>query len=156
MAIPYLSPAGPTQIRYRCLAAHDCKAAGCPKYLSQSGAVTTLFNAHATLHARGPVFLCEGELDAVAVETLLGRPAVGLPGVQAWARHRHFPRVFVGLDLILPIDGDDAGRALATAVARDLPEVRVVQLPDGEDANSVLARDPSGFARLCGLPPAAR
>lgn len=144
LAIPYLTPAGVVQIRYRALDNRE------PKYLSAPGVKPTLYNASAVLN-RGPIFLTEGEFDAIAVETLLGRPAVGIPGSQQWTAHPYWARCFVGHDLILPADGDRAGRELAEAVLKTLPETRVVQLPDGEDANSVLQRDPDDFARRCGL-----
>lgn len=147
MALPYLTPNGVVQIRYRRLVEDDS-----PKYLGDPGTEVTLYNAHATLGARGPVFLCEGEMDAIAVTTLAGYPAVGIPGAKAWTAHPYWARCFVGLDqLILPADGDAAGHELADAVRTDLPEVHVVRLPDGEDANSVLARDPVEFLTRCGL-----
>jgi len=151
MAIPYLTATGPVQIRYRCVADHDCKDRGCSKYLGDKGVEVTLYNASTLLDARGPVVLCEGELDAVAVETIAGLPAVGVPGSQAWKRHPYWARCFVGLDLILFADGDAAGDDLAATIAADLPEIRVVRAPDGDDANSVLQRDPADFARRLGL-----
>lgn len=147
MAIPYLTPTGVVQIRYRRLVEDDS-----PKYLGDPGVEVTLYNAHATLGARGPVFLCEGEMDAIAVTCLTGHPAVGIPGARAWQAHPYWARCFVGLDrLILPADGDAAGHELADAVRTDLPEVRIVRLPDGDDANSVLARDRDEFLARCGL-----
>jgi len=151
MAIPYVTATGPVQIRYRCIAEHDCKDRGCSKYLGDKGVEVTLYNASTLLDATGPVVLCEGELDAVAVETIAGLRAVGVPGSQAWKRHPYWARCFVGLDLILFADGDAAGDDLAATIAADLPEIRVVRAPDGDDANSVLARDPADFARRLGL-----
>jgi hypothetical protein len=151
MAIPYLTPTGPVQIRYRCVQAHDCKARGCSKYLGDKGVEVTLYNPGTLLDAVGPVVLCEGELDAVAVETIAGLPAVGIPGSQAWKRHPYWARCFVGLDLILFADGDAAGDDLAATIAADLPELRVARAPEGHDANSVLQRDPADFLRRCGL-----
>lgn len=147
MAIPYLTPTGVVQIRYRRLTEDDT-----PKYLGDPGTEVTLYNAHATLNARGPVFLTEGEMDTVAVTTLTGYPAVGIPGAKAWKAHPHWARCFVGLHrLILPADGDTAGHELADAVRTDLPETHVVRLPDGDDANSVLARSVPEFLSRCGL-----
>ena len=150
MAIPFLTPTGPVQIRYRCIAAHDCKERGCAKYLGDKGVEITLYNAGTLLDARSPVVLCEGELDAVAVETIAGLPAVGIPGAQAWKRHPYWARCFVGLDLILFADGDAAGDDLAATVAADLPELKIVRAPEGHDANSVLAADPADFRRRLG------
>jgi hypothetical protein len=147
MAIPYLTPTGVVQIRYRRLADDDS-----PKFLGETGEEVTLYNAAATLTARKVLFLCEGEPDVWAVETLAGYPAVGVPGAQAWKAHPHWARCFVNFPLIImPADGDQAGDDLAKTVAKDLPETRIVRLPDGDDANSVLARDPDRFLTLCGL-----
>lgn len=154
MAIPYLTPTGVVQIRYRCLLDHHGKgqdAGPCPKFLGDKGTEVTLYNAAATLDARGPIFLCEGEPDTWAVTTIAGRPAVGVPGAQAWRKHPYWARCFVGHRLILPADGDAAGDELAATVAADLPEVHVVRMPDGDDAGSVLQRDPDEFLARCGL-----
>jgi DNA primase len=155
MAIPYLTPTGIVQIRYRCLLDHHAKgqdAGGCPKFLGDAGQEVTLYNAHATLDGGQVLFLAEGEPDVWAITTLAGYPAVGIPGSKAWEKHPYWARCFVNFPrLILPADGDDAGTHLATAVAKSLPEVQVVQLPEGEDANSLLARDRAEFLRRCGL-----
>lgn len=147
MAIPYLTPTGVVQIRYRRLVEDDS-----PKYLGDAGTEVTLYNAQATLDAGEVLFITEGELDAVAIETIAGYPAVGIPGARSWTKHPYWARCFVNFPrLILPADGDQAGSELAEVVAADLPELHVVRLPDGEDANSVLARDPDEFIRRCGL-----
>lgn len=155
MAIPYLTPTGIVQIRYRCLLPHHAKGqddGGCPKFLGDPGAEVTLYNAAATLNTTGVLFIAEGEPDVWAIETLTGFPAVGIPGALSWGKHPYWARCFVNFDrLILPADGDDAGNNLATVVAKSLPEVHVVRLPAGDDANSVLARDLSEFLRRCGL-----
>lgn len=154
MAIPYATPTGIVQIRYRCLADHNCKEANCSKYLGEPGQEITLYNAHAVLDSPRVLFLTEGEMDAVAITTLAGYPAVGIPGAQAWRAHPYWARCFVGFDrLILPADGDDAGAELATTVRKSLQEVHCVRLPDGDDANSVLARDVEEFLHRCGLAP---
>jgi len=156
MAIPYCTPSGIVQLRYKCLDPHHDKATGldpqgCSKVLVDAGTDLTLYNPAVLLDARGPVFLCEGEPDVWAVTTLFGRPAVGAPGAQAWTKYPYWARCFVGHQLIIPADGDKAGREFADTVKRDLPETTIVQLPDGDDALSVLARDPAEFARYCGL-----
>ena len=145
MSIPYLTPTGVVQIRFRCIDPHH-GAGGDP------GTEVTLYNAAATLHGGDVLFLTEGEPDVWAVTTLAGYPAVGIPGSKAWEKHPYWARAFVNFPrLILPADGDEAGRHLATIVAQSLPEVQIVQLPDGEDAGSILARDRAEFLRRCGL-----
>jgi hypothetical protein len=154
LAIPYLTPTGVVQIRYRCLLPHhgkDQDDGGCPKFLGEAGAPVTLYNAQAALHARGPLILCEGEPDVWAVETIAGLPAVGVPGVRAWDAHPYWARCFVGHQLILASDGDEAGDKLAATVAKALPDTKIVRMPDGDDASSVLARSPAEFLHRCGL-----
>lgn len=155
LAIPYCTPTGVVQIRYRCLADHHAPgqdAGRCSKFLGDTGQEVTLYNAAATLTAGRVLFLTEGEPDTWAIETLAGFPAVGIPGSQAWKAHPYWARCFVNFPLlILAADGDEAGAQLAATVAHDLPEIRIVQLPDGEDANSLLARDPDQFFARCGL-----
>lgn len=152
MAVPFITPTGVVQIRYKCVLDHDHKAVSCSKMLGAAGVEITLYNAAATLTATGPVVLVEGEPDVWAVETLAGLPAVGIPGAQMWRKHSYWSRCFVGLDLILLSDGDAAGDSLAEAISADLPELHHVRLPDGADANSLLEREaPADFRRRLGL-----
>jgi DNA primase len=155
MSIPYVTPGGIVQIRYRCLVDHHAKhqdPGRCPKFLGEAGQEVTLYNASAVLDATGPLVICEGEPDVWAVETLAGLPAVGVPGAESWRKHPYWARCFVGQPrLILAADGDDAGEDLAKTIRASLPEITVVRLPDGDDANSVLARDPADFRRRLGL-----
>jgi hypothetical protein len=138
------------QIRYRCIAEHDCKERGCSKYLGDKGVEVTLYNASTLLDATGPV-VCARASSTPWRRDHRRPPAVGVPGSQAWKRHPYWARCFVGLDLILFADGDAAGDDLAATIAADLPEIRVVRAPEGDDANSVLHRDPADFARRLGL-----
>ena len=147
LAIPYLTPTGVVQIRYRRLADDNS-----PKFLGDAGEEVTLYNASATLRGGPVLFITEGEPDVWAIETLTRYPAVGIPGALSWGKHPYWARCFVNFpQLILAADGDEAGNKLADAVGKDLPETRIVRLPDGEDANSLLARDPDDFLRRCGL-----
>jgi DNA primase len=150
--VPYLTPTGVVQIRYKCILDHDHKAVSCSKMLGETGVETTLYNPGTLLDATGPVVLVEGEPDVWAVETLAGLPAVGVPGAQAWKRHPYWSRCFVGLDLILVSDGDAAGDSLAETISADLPELHHVRLPDGADSAAILEReDPADFRRRLGL-----
>jgi len=151
MAVPYVTPTGVVQIRYKCILDHDHKAVSCSKMLGDAGVEVTLYNPGTLLDTSGPVVLVEGEPDVWAVETIAGLPAVGIPGAQAWKRHPYWARCFVGLDLILFADGDAAGDDLAATIAADLPELHVVRAPDGADANDVLQRDPADFRRRLGV-----
>lgn len=154
LAIPYITPAGVVHMKFRCVEDHDCKAAGCAKYLGAAGAGNRLYNARAVLAARDLVVICEGEFDAMSVSGPCGVPAVGYPGVKAWldAKSAHWPRVFTGLDVVVVADGDKPGVEGAKAVAKSIEGSKVVQMPPGSDANSVIATEgPEAFKGRLGL-----
>ena len=147
ICIPYLTPAGPVDLKFRCIEPHDCKAEHCPKYLGLEGGGGRLFNARAVLAADNTVVITEGEFDAMAVSAVAGVPAVGYPGTDTWQRGKHFPRVFAGLDVVVVADGDKPGVSAAKVVAKSIPGSRVVHMPDGDDANSFLVREGAGAFR---------
>lgn len=142
LTIPYLSPAGPWLVKYRCLRDHDCKETGHARYFYDTGAGHHLYNASALLTADVAVVV-EGELDAVTV-TQVGLTAVAYPGTAAWKANPHWRWCFDSVDTIVVVaDGDEAGRKAAAGVAESLrnsvnADVRTVILPDGEDSNSYL------------------
>lgn len=145
LSIPYLTPAGVVNLKYRCIADHDCRGAeNHAKYLYGDGGTRhNLFNAQTLLTAER-VVVCEGELDVVAAE-MAGISAVGYPGVQSWKPNPHFRWCFDSVsDVAVVADGDDPGRKAAKEVAASLRDavdasVRVVYLPDGSDTNSFIA-----------------
>jgi len=153
LAIPYLTEAGPVDIRFRCLEAHSCKDAGHGKYLTLPGHLPRMFNASALATDTTTVAVCEGELDTLIVHHHLGLPAVGVPGAQVWSGQKHYPRMFRAFTRVLVFaDGDDAGRDLGKQIARDLPQAVVLRLPDGADVTDYyLSHGVDGLADLCGL-----
>ncbi len=161
LSIPYLTPAGVLSIKYRCTADHNCKEAGHQKYLYAGGQEHRLYNTAAALGNWPVIALCEGELDAIAVQVMAGLPALAYPGVAAWGtsgrgeahRGRYWARCFTGFQEVLVIaDGDDPGRKAAEAIVRDLPNGRVVRMPDGHDANSFIVELGAGaFRERCGI-----
>lgn len=153
LSIPYLTKTGILGIKYRCMRDHDCKTDGCPKYLYDDGEEPRLYNASATLASSPLIFITEGELDAIAVQSLTGYPACAVPGADMWARHHYWARCFTAFPLVvLPADGDKAGKALAKVVAGDLPQLRIAHMPTDKDANDVL-RDEGveAFMNRCDL-----
>ncbi len=168
VTVPYLTPTGTVQIKFRCIDRHDCKLAKCPKYLGISGAGLWMYNTKAFLVDSPIIAITEGELDAGATHLLTGIPTVGFPGTQSATNgedtdedkparttgYQHWFRAFVGYQRVLVIgDGDKQGRAAANAVAKQLTQADVVHLPAKEDANSLLIQ-PGGvehFRELCGL-----
>lgn len=141
IAIPYLAGEHVVDMKFRCLKHPDCKAVGCVKYLTADGGGQRLYNARAVLAAKDTVVLTEGEFDAMAVSALVGIPAVGYPGTDTWGRADHWPRVFAGLDVVVVADGDPPGVKAAKAVAKTLDSARVVALPPGHDANSLILQE---------------
>lgn len=144
LTIPYLTPAGPFAVKERCIADHNCKDTNHPKYLYEQGTVPHLFNAPALLQADLAVVV-EGELDAISVDQL-GLTAVAYPGTSTWKSNPCWRWCFDSLtEVVVVADGDDQGRQSAARVADSLraavsADVRVVNLPDGEDSNSYINR----------------
>jgi DNA primase len=135
LAIPYLTPAGVVNIRFRCLQQHECE--GHPKYLSAEGAGTNLFNV-LDLKKDSP-FICvaEGEIDTMSL-SLAGLPAVGVPGVDTW--QKHFGRCLEDFDVIYAFgDGDKAGSKFSNFLARET-RARPIRMPSGEDCNSLFQK----------------
>lgn len=145
LAIPYLTPAGVVNIRFRCLKAHDCaktviyrdakgKEVYCRKYLSMDGMESNLFNV-LDLRKESPfIGVTEGELDAMTL-SLAGIPAVGVPGVENW--QSHFGRCLEDFDVIYSFaDGDTAGRKFGRFLAKEA-KARPVAMPKGKDVNKL-------------------
>lgn len=103
------------------------------KYLGLTGLEARLFNLAALNEFSPVIVLTEGEIDAITV-TMLGFPAVAIPGAQTWRDHH--VRLFEEYDEVIVVeDADGTGAALAEKIARtDLP-VRVVHPPGGKDVN---------------------
>lgn len=149
LAIPYLTPAGAFQIKYRCILDHNCKDHGHPKYYYPAGDSLHLFNAQTLRAADDIVVVVEGELDAIVVEQL-GFPAVAYPGAESWKVNQHWRWCFDSVDEIVVVaDGDEpkegsskgAGQIAAEQVAKSLrqavdADVTVVTLPVPHDTNS--------------------
>lgn len=135
LALPYQTPRGVINLRFRCLKQHDCKAEGCPKYLGIPGMDTNLYGV-TDLRCASP-FICitEGEIDRDTLSLLCGMPAVGVPGVENWKAHfgrclDNYPVKWVFAD------GDKAGRKFASFTAKEAG-ARPVRMPDGQDVNSL-------------------
>lgn len=146
LSIPYVTPGGVVQIKYRCADLSHQQGFkhvndDCPKYLYEAGAATCLYNAQVLIHAAESVALTEGELDAICIQAYTGIPAVGYPGVETWGKQKHWRLCFEGVqEVIVVADGDKPGKDAARRVADSIGlSARVVTLPNGEDANSLIA-----------------
>jgi DNA primase len=157
LCIPYLTPAGPVNLRFRCAEQHVCdqtvlwtddkgKPHYCAKYLSLQDTDGNLFNV-LDLKKDSP-FICvtEGEIDAMSL-SLAGLPAVGVPGVDTW--QKHFSRCLEDFEVIYAFgDGDKAGGKFSNFLARET-RARPIRMPAGEDCNSIYVKEGAdGLRRL--------
>jgi DNA primase len=134
LVIPYLTPSGVVNARFRCLQQHSCKDAGHGKYIGLEGFETNLFNVM-DLNAPGDaICVTEGELDAITL-SMCGIPAVAVPGATNWKDH--FGRCLDDFTKIFVLgDGDDAGRGLNKRLINGV-RATPVRMPKGEDCNSL-------------------
>ena len=140
LAIPYLTKTGVVNMRFRCLEEHDCRAVGCPKYLSLVGAGLNLYNVQAFFAAEHEMGISEGELDALTGTYEVGVPTVGVPGVETW--EPHYDRLFFGYKHVWVFaDGDTAGRDFAKELLGRLPNSINVPIPSGLDLSEWVVRD---------------
>lgn len=141
LAIPYVTPNGPVDIRFRALA----EGQG-PKYLTRPGAEPHLFNVLAFQHDTDYIAITEGELDSVVAHGVCGIPSVGIAGANAWKPFYH--RAFEDYERVfLLCDGDAPGRDWGKRIAQDVEAAIVVTMPDGMDVNEVVLSEGPDFLR---------
>lgn len=145
LAVPFVTPGGVVDLRFRSLGDQQ------PKYLSRPNAQTRLYNTPALLADSDVIAVCEGELDTLVMHALVGVPAVGVPGANNWREHyrlllEDFERVLV------MCDGDQAGRDFGRKVAGEVDGAAMVHMPDGLDVNDCyLAEGAEGVRKRMGL-----
>ncbi|MDT0442342.1 toprim domain-containing protein [Streptomyces johnsoniae] len=135
LALPYLTPSGPIGFNFRCVRPHDCKEAGCPKYLKPASQSNHLYNVAALKANSEYIVVTEGEIDTISW-SMAGVPAVGLAGVETWEEHfslalDDFPVIYVAGD------GDKAGEGMTKRLVRVLENARPITYPRGSDANDL-------------------
>jgi DNA primase len=135
ISIPYIT-AGGSCVGFKFRRIDDGK----PKYGSPTGQKAHLYNVIDILEMSPYIVVCEGELDAVITSGVLGIPAVGVPGVQAWKPH--FPKLFNGYDTVYVVgdndvkeDGSNPGAEFSKRVANEILNSVIVTLPPGMDIN---------------------
>ena len=145
LAIPYITPAGIIDIRFRSLNADSG-----PKYLSRPGASTHIFNVAALNTDSDVLVICEGEIDTM-IATQVGFAAVGLPGANNWKPF--YTRVLADWEkIMLFCDGDNAGKEMAKTITRELDNVFPIFMPDNCDVNDVyLAEGAEGLHKRAGV-----
>jgi len=111
---------------------------GLPKYGSPTGQKAHLYNVvDTTILSK---HIVEGELDTVIVSGVLGIPAVGVPGVQAWKPH--FAKLLSGYDTVYIVgdndvkeDGSNPGMEFSKRVQQEVLNGTIVYLPPNMDIN---------------------
>lgn len=132
ISIPYITPNGPTALRFR---RPPHKESG-PKYWQPENSKLAIFNTPAFFASEDTIAITEGEMDCITL-VQAGIPAVGLPGASSWKSH--FELLFEGYtSVLICADNDDqgAGRKFATKVAQKVPGPEIILLPQGHDVNS--------------------
>lgn len=146
ISIPYLTPGGPVDLRYRRMIDDDS-----PKYLSRPGAHDTVFGVNAFRTDSDVIAICEGEFDTMIVNSECGIPAVGLSGANKFKPW--YARAFADYRRVFVIcDGDQAGADMGKKIAQHIDVAVVVAMPDGMDASEVfLSEGPDGIRKRMGL-----
>jgi len=138
LAIPYITPTGVVDVRFRSMGPEE------PKYMGMAGTSTRLYNVNALHTAGNFIAVCEGEIDAITLSYSCGIPAVGVPGANAWKRH--YGRLLADFETIYVFaDGDQPGTDFAKSLSKEFNSVIIMQMPDGEDVNSMFLRNGSAY-----------
>ena len=134
LSIPYVTPSGVTDIRFRSLDGSE------PKYMGVPGAKTTMYNAQAVLTAQDYICVTEGEIDCITTIVKTGHPAVGIPGTQNWKPF--YSKILDDFETVVILaDGDNPGLEFGKKISRELGNVNIIQMPEGHDVNSIVMKE---------------
>ena len=147
LSIPYIT-AGNICVGFKFRRLDDGK----PKYGSPMGQKAHLYNVTDITKPSSTIVVCEGELDTVIVSGVLGIPAVGVPGVQAFKPHfakllGGYETVFIVGDNDVKEDGTNPGAEFARRVASEVMNSQIVQLPPNTDINDYYLQNGYDAAR---------
>lgn len=133
LAIPYITPSGVVDIRFRAMGNED------PKYMGLVGAKTTMFNTQACFVAHKYICVTEGEFDCILMSVKTTHPTVGIPGANNWKPH--YVKILDDFDIVIVLaDGDAAGLEFGKKISRELSNVNIISMPEGEDVNSMITK----------------
>lgn len=139
LAIPYVTPSGIVQIRFRAVPEDGIPGnpEDSPKYLSESGAPKTFFNPRALGVISDVLAVCEGEIDTMSC-VVAGIQAIGIPGDKGWIPV--FARALKYRNIVILADNDDkgTGREHGETVQRDVRGSKLILMPSGYDVNKFL------------------
>ena len=138
LAIPYITPSGVVDIRFRGMHNED------PKYMGLVGAKTTMFNTQACFVADKYICVTEGEFDCIMMSVKTLHPTIGIPGANNWKPH--YAKILDDFDTVIVLaDGDAAGLEFGKKISRELGNVNIISMPEGEDVNSMMIKKGSGW-----------
>lgn len=133
LAIPYITPSGVVDIRFRSMHGED------PKYMGLTGAKTTMFNTQACFVANNYICVTEGEFDCILMSVKTMHPTVGIPGASNWKSH--YAKILDDFETVIVLaDGDPAGQEFGKKISRELGNTNVIAMPEGEDVNSIITK----------------
>ena len=133
LAIPYITPSGVVDIRFRAMNNEE------PKYMGLVGAKTTMFNTQACFVADKYICVTEGEFDCIMMSVKTMHPTIGIPGANNWKPH--YAKILDDFDVVIVLaDGDPAGLEFGKKISRELSNVNIISMPDGEDVNSMMIK----------------
>jgi len=138
LAIPYITPSGVVDIRFRGMYNED------PKYMGLVGAKTTMFNTQACFVADKYICVTEGEFDCIMMSVKTLHPTIGIPGANNWKPN--YAKILDDFDTVIVLaDGDAAGLEFGKKISRELGNVNIVSMPEGEDVNSMMIKQGSSW-----------
>jgi len=138
LAIPYITPSGVVDIRFRAMHNED------PKYMGLVGAKTTMFNTKACFVADKYICVTEGEFDCIMMGVKTQHPTIGIPGANNWKPH--YAKILDDFEIVIVLaDGDAAGLEFGKKISRELGNVNIISMPEGEDVNSMMVKRGSNW-----------
>ena len=133
LAIPYITPSGVVDIRFRAMHNED------PKYMGLVGAKTTMFNTKACFVADKYICVTEGEFDCIMMGVKTQHPTIGIPGANNWKPH--YAKILDDFEIVIVLaDGDAAGLEFGKKISREIGNVNIISMPEGEDVNSMMVK----------------
>ena len=133
LSIPYITPSGVVDIRFRGINNED------PKYMGLVGAKTTMFNTQACFVADKYICVTEGEFDCIMMSVKTIHPTIGIPGANNWKSH--YAKILDDFEIVIVLaDGDAAGLEFGKKISRELGNVNIISMPEGEDVNSIITK----------------
>lgn len=139
ISIPYVTKSGVVAIKFR-----DITGESGIKYHAPEGQKSRLYNAQALDKFTDTIVICEGEFDAIIMNSVVGVPAVGVAGVSVWKEHMYrcfadVPRIIICTDNDEHLNQTDhegnhvnRGQQLAKKIHAELPEAEVIKPPKGD------------------------